>query len=108
MRPLDSQPIGEDELRDAHRCGRAASPGTVLYPLGRLRPALGFSANFQLNPGESDNANSGSQIAYGDYQGLAYQSGYFLAVWADNSNSTGTNPDGTHKDYDIYTCRVGY
>ena len=67
-----------------------------------------FSANFQLNPGESDNANSGSQIAYGDYQGLAYQSGYFLAVWADNSNSTGTNPDGTHKDYDIYTCRVGY
>ncbi len=66
------------------------------------------STNFQLNPGESDNANSGSQIAYGGDQGMAYQSGCLLAVWAGNSNSAGTKPDGTHKDYDIYTCRVGY
>ncbi len=76
--------------------------------MGRLRPGLGFSPNFQLNPGQSDNTDSGSLIYYGHYQGLAYQGGYLQAVWADNSNSTGTNPDGTHKEFDIYTCRVPY
>ena len=108
MRPLDIQPIGQDELRDAHRCGRTPSSSAVLYPLGRLRPGLGFSPNFQLNPGQSDNTYSASLIYYGHYQGLAYQGGYLRAVWADNSNSTGANPDGTHKEFDIYTCRVAY
>ena len=35
-------------------------------------------------------------------------SGLAAPVWANNSNSTGTNPDRTHKGFDVYTCQFVY
>ena len=63
--------------------GDAASTGTGSSP-----PA----------PGELD-------IQYGDYSGLAYFQGVIHPIWADNSNSTANNPDGTSR-FDAYTDRV--
>jgi hypothetical protein len=43
---------------------------------------------------------------FGDYSGLAFYGGNFYPCWADNSNSTGNNPDGTLNGLDVYTARV--
>src|SRR5207247_1937981 len=43
---------------------------------------------------------------YGDYIGLDFQAGRFFPAWADNSNSTGDNPDGSLNQFDIYTSSI--
>jgi hypothetical protein len=43
---------------------------------------------------------------YGEYNGLAFHGGNLYPVWADNSNSTGDNPNGTRQTLDIYTSTV--
>jgi hypothetical protein len=43
---------------------------------------------------------------FGDYTGLSFFNGAFFPIWADNSNSTGDNPDGARGQLDIYTARV--
>ena len=49
-------------------------------------------------------ANNG--IDYGDYGALDFSASRFSPVWSDNSNSTGDNPDGTLKRFDLYTVRI--
>jgi hypothetical protein len=46
------------------------------------------------------------QYAYGGYTDVAFQGGNFYPIWADNSNSTLNNPDGTSKAFDLYTAGV--
>ena len=41
-------------------------------------------------------------IDYGDYTGLDFTHGVLYPTWADNSNSTGDNPDGTLHQLDLY------
>jgi hypothetical protein len=41
-------------------------------------------------------------IDFGDYSGLAFVGGKLTPTWADNSNSTGDNPDGTLSGFDVY------
>ncbi len=41
----------------------------------------------------------------GNYTGITVANGVILAAWADNSNSTGDNPDGT-SNTDIYVARL--
>jgi hypothetical protein len=43
---------------------------------------------------------------FGDYTGVAFYNGVFYAVWPDNSNSTGDNPNGTRDWLDVYTARL--
>lgn len=70
-----------------------------------------FFANAQVGDGTS--AGTGSNppaagqldIQFGDYSGLAYFQGLAHPIWADVSNSTGDNPDGTSR-WDAYTDRV--
>ncbi len=70
-----------------------------------------FMANAQISAGTSDGNGSnppvGGQldIQFGDYSGLAYFQGLAHPAWADDSNSTGDNPDGTSR-YDAYTNSV--
>jgi hypothetical protein len=43
----------------------------------------------------------------GDYEhSTAFFGGVWYPVWADNSNSTGDNPDGTFHQMDIFTAKV--
>jgi uncharacterized protein (TIGR03437 family) len=63
-----------------------------------------FARNFPIAAGTSNAANSPSTMKkadYGDYTGNAFVNGRLIAAWADNSNSTGDNPDGA-TTFDIY------
>ena len=71
-----------------------------------------FLPNVQVSAGTSD--ENGAEppalccvdIDYGDYTGLAFFDGNFYVAWADNSNSSGDNPDGTLSTMDLYTAKV--
>jgi hypothetical protein len=65
-----------------------------------------FSTNIQISAGTSNSHDSGNHIDYGDYSGLAFYGGLAHPAWSDNSNSTGTNPDGSLHKLDIYTTAV--
>src|SRR5437763_570517 len=65
-----------------------------------------FTPNIQISAGTSNSHDSGNHIAYGDYTGLSLCGGIAHPAWADNSNSTGNNPDGTLHGLDIYTASV--
>ena len=65
-----------------------------------------FASNFRVGKGTSSAIAAGSYFDYGDYTEAAFQSGAFYPAWSDNSNSTGTNPDGTLHQFDLYTARV--
>lgn len=69
-----------------------------------------FIANAQASDGTSDGNGSNppatgqADIQFGDYSGLTYIFGVH-AAWADDSNSTGDNPNGTAR-YDAYSDLV--
>jgi hypothetical protein len=65
-----------------------------------------FTPNVQISAGTSNSHDSGNFIDYGDYTGLAFFGSVAHPAWADNSNSTGTNPDGTLHGLDIYSATV--
>ena len=65
-----------------------------------------FTMNIQISAGTSNSHDSGNGIDYGDYTGLSFFGGVAHPAWADNSNSTGNNPDGALHQLDIYTASV--
>jgi hypothetical protein len=65
-----------------------------------------FSKNLQISAGTSNSEDAHNHIDYGDYSGLAFFGGVAHPAWADNSNSTGNNPDGTLHQLDVYTAAV--
>ena len=65
-----------------------------------------FSSNIQISAGTSNSHDSGNGIDYGDYTGLSFYGGIAHPAWSDNSNSTGTNPNGALHQLDIYTAGV--
>lgn len=67
---------------------------------------VSFTPNIQISAGTSNSHDSGNHIDYGDYTGLSFFGGVAHPAWSDNSNSTGTNPDGTLHKLDIYTAAV--
>jgi hypothetical protein len=65
-----------------------------------------FSSNIQISAGTSNSHDAQNGIDYGDYSGLSFFGGIAHPAWADNSNSTGNNPDGTLHQLDVYTTAV--
>jgi hypothetical protein len=68
--------------------------------------AANFQLNLQVSAGTSNDNAAANGIDYGDYTGLTFHNGAFYPIWADNSNSTGDNPNGALSRFDIYTARV--
>ena len=67
-----------------------------------------FTRNFPISAGTSDQARSVAALKkadYGDYTGNAIAGGRLVAAWADNSNSTGDNPEGA-TNFDVYASVV--
>src|SRR5204862_3243316 len=62
-----------------------------------------WAVNTRLSGGFSNAAAAGNGVDYGDYVGQDAHAGKFYLVWADNSNSDGTNPNGTLHAFDLYT-----
>ena len=50
-------------------------------------------------------SNTGDANELGDYISLDFYDGKMVTAWADSSNSTGDNPDGT-RGLDIYFARI--
>ena len=69
-----------------------------------------FLPNLKISAGASNAADSQNAIDLGDYTGLDFYAGRFYPLWADNSNSTGDNPDpnGPLKTLDMYTAQVTF
>jgi ELWxxDGT repeat protein len=69
---------------------------------------LSFAPNVQVSAGTSsaNAAWTGINQDYGDYTALDFYGGKFYPAWADNSNSTGDNPPGAFRYFDIYTAAV--
>src|SRR2546430_12098263 len=65
-----------------------------------------FVPNFRVSAGTSNAQDALDGVDYGDYSALAAQGGVFYPAWADNSNSTHTNPDGAGSRFDVYTAKV--
>jgi hypothetical protein len=65
-----------------------------------------FTPNIQISAGTSNAQDAHNGIDYGDYSGLAFFGGVAHPAWADNSNSTGNNPDGALHQLDVYTAAV--
>jgi len=65
---------------------------------------LTFTRNSQISAGTSNSHDSGNHIDYGDYTGLSFYARIAHPAWSDNSNSTGTNPDGTLHQLDVFTA----
>ena len=62
-----------------------------------------WAPNTRLSGGFSNAAAAANGVDYGDYVGLAALAGKLYAVWADNANCDGTNPNGTLHQFDLYT-----
>lgn len=65
-----------------------------------------WAANVALADAPTSGYTTNGNQELGDYTGLAFHDGVFYPAWADNSNSTGDNPDGTYTTLDVYTARV--
>jgi len=81
----------------------------ALFYAARARPAANgilLADDAQVSVASSNAAASQNSIDLGDYTGLAFRAGVMYPLWADNSNSTGNNPDGRLSALDQYTARV--
>ena len=71
-----------------------------------------FGPNFKISAGTSNQAGADPPPAgfpdldYGDYTGASFAQGALYPIWADNSNSTGDNPDGALSYFDVYSARI--
>lgn len=66
-----------------------------------------FAPNVQISTGTTDaTVGAAGTFNLGDYDKMDFRGGVFFRTWADNSNSTGDNPDGAPNGLDIYTAMV--
>jgi hypothetical protein len=66
---------------------------------------VSFLPEVKISAGSTSGIGLGGGNELGDYIGLDFFNNVFYPVWADNSNSTGNNPDGT-ANLDYYGARV--
>jgi hypothetical protein len=65
-----------------------------------------WTAPQMIAQGASNAEASGNGIDFGDYTGLSFTFATAHPGWADNSNTTGDNRDGTLHAFDIYSAAV--
>jgi len=67
---------------------------------------ISFAPNVRVADRASNAEASENGVQLGDYTSMAFFGGTMYPAWADNSNSTGDNPDGTLSRLDIYSARI--
>jgi hypothetical protein len=83
------------------------APNTdAMYAMSFSADGVSWSAPRMISDGASNAVASRNFIQFGDYTGLAFDDGVAYPAWADNSNSTGDNPDGTLHAFDVYSAAV--
>ena len=68
-------------------------------------PSVQVGAGTSSGSGSNPPVGMQHDVQYGDYSGLDYLQGRIHPVWADQSNTTGTNPNGTQR-WDAESNRV--
>jgi hypothetical protein len=87
----------------------AGNNNTQLFGAFSSDGGVTFRPNLQISAGTSNEDTGGGVVEYGDYTWASFVAGDFYPVWADNSNSTGDNPDfPANPRFDIYTARVHF
>ena len=98
-----------DARNDAGDNGRADTNGLpnddiVIYSSVSRDGGVTFERNQRLSIGASNDNDAQSGVDYGDYSGFAFHQGSMYFSAADNSNSTGDNPDGTLSHLDLHVA----
>ena len=83
----------------------AANNRVELWGTVSLDGGVTFLPEVKISAGSTSGVGLGGGNELGDYIGLDYYGGVFHPCWADNSNSTGDNPNGTG-NLDYYTAAV--
>jgi hypothetical protein len=77
---------------------------TMIYLATSKDGGVTFSPSTRVSAGTSNDDAAASGVDYGDYSGFAFYNGLMYFSAADNSNSTGDNPDGTLSHFDLYVA----
>ncbi len=98
-----------DARNDAGDNGRGDTNGIpnddiMIYSAVSKDGGVSFERNNRLSAGASNDNEARSGVDYGDYSGFAFHHGSMYFSAADNSNSTGDNPDGTLATFDLYVA----
>jgi hypothetical protein len=64
----------------------------AIYAAVTVDGGFTITKNIRVSIGASKASRIGDDFDFGDYTGLAFQSGSFYPLWADNSYSLGNNP----------------
>ncbi len=83
----------------------AANNRVELWGTVSLDGGATFLPETKISAGSTSGVGLGGGNELGDYLGLDFHHGVFYPTWADNSNATGDNPDGT-ANLDYYTAAV--
>jgi PEP-CTERM motif len=83
----------------------ASNNRVELWGTTSIDGGLTFLPEVKISAGSTSGVGLGGGNELGDYLGLDFYNGVFYPVWADNSNSTGDNPNGT-SNLDYYGARV--
>jgi hypothetical protein len=79
----------------------------AMYAMSFSPDGLTWAPPQMVSIGASNAQASGNFVQFGDYTGLGFVGGVAHPGWADNSNSTGDNPDGVLHAFDLYSAAVG-
>jgi hypothetical protein len=100
------------DARNDHGLGSAADTDGVpdtdaqYFAAVSTNGGASFGPNVRVSRGTSNAAEANNGVDYGDYNGMSFVDGVMHPAWADNSDSTGDNPDGALNELDIYTAAV--
>jgi hypothetical protein len=85
----------------------AANNTTQMFGSASFDGGVTWCPNIQISAGTSQGSVPADQgFDYGDYDTMDFNNGVFYRSWADNSNSTLDNPNGTLHGTNIYTAKV--
>jgi len=65
-----------------------------------------WATNVAVADAPTDGYNMNGAQELGDFTGATFHGGVLYPSWADSSNSTGDNPDGTRVSLDVYVASV--
>ena len=85
----------------------AANNRVELWGTISTNSGVSFLPEVKISAGSTSGVGKGGGNELGDYIGLDFYNNVFRPCWADDSNSTGNNPNGTN-ELDYFTAAVTY
>src|SRR4029077_2643653 len=76
-------------------CNSSSNNRVELWGTVSVDGGLSFLPEVKISAGSTSGGGKGSGNELGDYIGLDFYGNVLYPVWADDSNSTGDNPNGT-------------